>query len=317
MDANQSVEIFHLNSDLNKCLKQFSASYDGLIQSFRNSPDSFNNSKGISFLSLKNMLMIEYVTNLLQVIYLKTDGQMINRNPSVFRLAEIRTVLEKTKSIEIKLKYQIDKLLKVASNSNTGGHDPLSFKANLGSFDDAEESEENSEDDHDNTKTKSEDKMDGLYRPPKLVPVYNDIDETPEDRMRKKIENIKRKAFSSSIIKDLENEYSGAPEEIRNNNYANVEVNETREERHKREYEEENFVRKPLTKAEMMKRKRLQRGTNLNSLSSFDDARLLLDENTNMEEFMKTKKEEKKKSGKKLSKKDKKGKKKGKKIRYT
>lgn len=28
--------------------------------------------------------------------------------------------------------------------------------------------------------------------------------------------------------------------------------------------------------------KRLQRGTNLNSLSSFDDARLLLDENINM-----------------------------------
>lgn len=30
------------------------------------------------------------------------------------------------------------------------------------------------------------------------------------------------------------------------------------------------------------KMKRLQRGTNLNSLSSFDDARLLLDENINM-----------------------------------
>lgn len=28
--------------------------------------------------------------------------------------------------------------------------------------------------------------------------------------------------------------------------------------------------------------KRLQRGTNLNSLTSFDDARLLLDENINM-----------------------------------
>ena len=28
--------------------------------------------------------------------------------------------------------------------------------------------------------------------------------------------------------------------------------------------------------------KRLQRGTNLNSLSSFDDARLLLDDNINM-----------------------------------
>ena len=57
--------------------------------------------------------------------------------------------------------------------------------------------------------------MDGIYRPPKLVPMYNDIDETAEDRERKQMERIKRKAFNSSVIKDLENEYSGAPEEIR------------------------------------------------------------------------------------------------------
>ena len=60
-------------------------------------------------------------------------------------------------------------------------------------------------------------KSDGIYRPPKMVPMYNDIDETPEDRMKNQIEKIKRKAFNSSIIKDLENEYSGAPEEIRVN----------------------------------------------------------------------------------------------------
>ncbi len=113
------------------------------------------------------------------------------------------------------------------------------------------------------------------------MPVYNDIDETPEDRVKKQIERLKSKAFSSSFIKDLENEYSGAPEEIRNN-FANVFDNETREEKHKREYEEENFVRKAKTKAELMKIKRLQKGTNLNSLTSFDDARLLLDENINM-----------------------------------
>ena len=46
-------------------------------------------------------------------------------------------------------------------------------------------------------------------------------------------------------------------------------------------YEEDNFVRKPLTKVEMTRMKRLRRGTNLNSLTSFDDARLLLDDNIN------------------------------------
>ena len=75
--------------------------------------------------------------------------------------------------------------------------------------------EQSGEDNDDRDVDKDESKKDGIYRPPKLVPVYNDIDETPEDRTKKQIERIKRKAFNSSIIKDLENEYSGAPEEIR------------------------------------------------------------------------------------------------------
>ena len=118
--GSSGLEFFQLNADLNKSLKQFASSFDGLIQSFKSDPDQYNNSKGISFLSLKNMLMIEYLTNLMQVIYLKTTGQKISGDLSIVRLAELRTVLEKTKSIELKLKYQIDKLLKIASNTNTG-----------------------------------------------------------------------------------------------------------------------------------------------------------------------------------------------------
>jgi U3 small nucleolar ribonucleoprotein protein LCP5 len=65
-----------------------------------------------------------------------------------------------------------------------------------------------------------------------LVPVYNDIDETPQDKMNKKIERLKRRALSSSMMKELENEYSGAPEEIKEN-YANALEIETQEERHR------------------------------------------------------------------------------------
>ena len=97
--GSSGLEFFQLNADLNKSLKQFASSFDGLIQSFKSDPDQYNNSKGISFLSLKNMLMIEYLTNLMQVIYLKTTGQKISGDLSILRLAELRTVLEKTKSI--------------------------------------------------------------------------------------------------------------------------------------------------------------------------------------------------------------------------
>lgn len=43
---------------------------------------------------------------------------------------EIRTILERMRPIEHKLKYQIEKLLKLATEGKLGENDPLQFKAN-------------------------------------------------------------------------------------------------------------------------------------------------------------------------------------------
>jgi hypothetical protein len=45
--------------------------------------------------------------------------------------------------------------------------------------------------------------------------LFLDIDETPEQKKSKLVERQKRRAINSSIMKELENEYSGAPEEIK------------------------------------------------------------------------------------------------------
>ena len=86
------------------------------------------------------------------------------------------------------------------------------------------------------------------------------------------MERSKRRALNSTIMKELENEISGAPEEI-SDRYANTLEVETQEERHRIKlvilfylevykrnnlshiyfsYEEENFVRMPLTKTTMV-----------------------------------------------------------------
>jgi len=49
----------------------------------------------------------------------------------------------------------------------------------------------------------------------KSIKFFLDIDETPEQKRNKQIERQKRRAINSSIMKELENEYSGAPEEIK------------------------------------------------------------------------------------------------------
>lgn len=41
---------------------------------------------------MKNMLLIEYLVNLLNLTYLKSNGKKINGDPCVQRLAELRCV---------------------------------------------------------------------------------------------------------------------------------------------------------------------------------------------------------------------------------
>lgn len=78
---------------------------------------------------MKYHILLEYITNLAFVMYRKLDGQSIQDHPAVVSLIEQRTILEKMKPVEQKLKYQIDKLVRAAvvgqqegeAQSNAGG----------------------------------------------------------------------------------------------------------------------------------------------------------------------------------------------------
>ena len=79
--------------DLNKNVKLISSIVENLLSSYKSNPESFENGKGISFLSMKNILMIEYLLNLLNLTYLKSNGKKISGSSCVQRLAEIRCVI--------------------------------------------------------------------------------------------------------------------------------------------------------------------------------------------------------------------------------
>ena len=55
---------------------------------------------------------------------------LISVNVYSERMVEIRTILERMRPVEHKLKYQIEKLLKLSSSGKLGENDPLQFKAN-------------------------------------------------------------------------------------------------------------------------------------------------------------------------------------------
>jgi len=55
--------------------------------------------------------MLDYMTNLTYLMLRKSFGKSIENEPSVLRLVENRTVLEKMRPIEKKLKYQVKYIL--------------------------------------------------------------------------------------------------------------------------------------------------------------------------------------------------------------
>ncbi len=79
-------------------------------------------SKGMSFLELKCQLLLSYCTHAVFYLLLKAEGggtTNVSSHPVIKQLVHIRTILEKMRPIEKKLKYQIDKLLKQASTNTT------------------------------------------------------------------------------------------------------------------------------------------------------------------------------------------------------
>ena len=78
--------------------------------------------------------MLSYLQNLTFLMLKKASGASIENDPATLRIVETRTVLERMRPIEIKLKYHIDKLIKASvTDSKTASsdqQDPLSFRPN-------------------------------------------------------------------------------------------------------------------------------------------------------------------------------------------
>ncbi|KAG4104832.1 Sas10/Utp3/C1D family-domain-containing protein [Neocallimastix lanati (nom. inval.)] len=234
--------------------------------------EDFELSKGISFLDVKYNVMLSYIINLSYYFMLKLDGQKIENHPVILQLIKERTILEKMKPLELKLKYQIDKLVKMANGSISSDlQDPLQYKPNpknmIGS-----EDEEEKEKDSDEPK---------LYRPPKIVPMH--FEEKPISRNIGELSRREQsRAAKSRLLRDLQEQYDSRPEELTaaGTGYGLHEVATKMDEKllEKQKYEEENFMRFTLTREEKKARKRMnkRRGVmslqdEFNNLSDFRD----------------------------------------------
>lgn len=72
-------------------------------------PDDIKN--GLSYLDMKNDTMLSYLVDLSNVMLKKAKGKKIEGSESIERICEYRLILEKSKPIDQKLKYQLNRLL--------------------------------------------------------------------------------------------------------------------------------------------------------------------------------------------------------------
>ena len=191
--ASDAPELIALTKELTKNLDEIKESVEPVIKAARRG--ELATAEGISYLDAKHLLMLSYCVNIVFYLLLKSEGRSVKDHPVVLRLVEIRAYLEKLRPIDRKLKYQVDKLLKMAEgkqSSNEGNDsddDPTKFKPNP-------EALVGKNDDDDGDKQ-------GAYRPPKMVATTMDEFEEggKSSRQKRKEQEARRRASRSALIK--------------------------------------------------------------------------------------------------------------------
>ncbi|XP_007260178.2 neuroguidin [Astyanax mexicanus] len=266
-------------------------------------------SKGLSFLDLRYHLLLFYLQDLTHLISLKSEGHSLKDSAAVHRLVTIRTVLEKMRPLDQKLKYQIDKLVRTAVTGSLAANDPLHFRPNpenlASKLSEAEDSDDDVDDDHEPGDEKDDQKT-GLgrkYVPPKIAPMHYGGDMTESDRQKDFADKQRKAALRSSVIQELRRQYSDAPEEIRDRQDFQTD-REIQEDRHRKNYEESMMVRLSLTREQKAKKRRMVGMTSqLGNITHFSDITALTGRQTADVERPKKKKKLMKKNKKKMFKK--------------
>lgn len=234
---------------------------------------AFQTSKGLSFLDLRYHLLLFYLQDLTHLISIKTEGGRIGESEALSRVLGVRTVLEKMRPLDHKLKYQIDKLVRTAVTGSLAENDPLQLRPNPENLMSKLSESEQSEGEADNKEKKAAPPTARKYIPPKIAAVHYDGDMTGADRKAAQAERQRRGALRSSVIQELRQQYSDAPEEIRERRDFQSE-REGREELHRKHYEESMMVRLNVTKQQKSSRKRGTRmamSSQLGGITHFSD----------------------------------------------
>jgi hypothetical protein len=232
MEEEDMGEFLALLKDFKERLNLLRTQLQPLLQKAKES--KMPTSSGLSFLQLKYHLMLGYCSSVVFYLMLKGRAGSVQGHPVIRKMLRYRLMLEKIRPLEIKMRFQIEKLLQPQ-------HDETRFRPNPDSMAVDENNESASDDEED----------DGKYRAPKLAPVFYPEDEKDAAKSKREEERRSRAASKSRLLAELRGELDDAPEEesIDPVRMASRVANDHRAAA-REAYEEENFTRFQVSKKE-------------------------------------------------------------------
>ncbi|KAJ3843787.1 hypothetical protein EV361DRAFT_883057 [Lentinula raphanica] len=234
-------------------------------------PSYFKNKDGISLLSLKHHVLVSYLQSLLLVSTRRALGNSLSeRNPPpqpfsssersvrgagsgdlVDQMIEGRIVLEKVKTLEGRMRYQIEKLVKAARQQekveSDDVDDPLAFRPNPQNLLESHDHDEDTNADIDET-------ADGIYRPPRVAPMPY-IPQTTATTKRQQRAPVPT-ALASVLHTDGSMPHVESTSGLGNTPSLNNTSSRAKYLKHLTEFEEEQFGRVMMGKKEARRRAR-------------------------------------------------------------
>jgi U3 small nucleolar RNA-associated protein 3 len=254
----------------------------------------------VDYLDVKQQLLFAYITNVTFYLYMKSLGKSVRSHPVMGQLLRLRYAMEKLQTIDQKVKYQIDRLVKLAEmNTSAQDFQKSLMRPNLAAMD-LDDDEDDEEENHGRNQSKqskqisskknkranadSEEDMDlddeddedhqEVYRAAKNMAQHypNNDNERADNKHAKKLAKQKDKLRHSELVAALRDEFSDAPE-VSGSGGIDREVGDAKrlaeEASERQQFEEDHFVRLQLTRKDKQAMKRRERDAT--RLDNFDD----------------------------------------------
>ncbi|ETW07797.1 hypothetical protein H310_02226 [Aphanomyces invadans] len=210
---------------------------------------------GMGLLQVKNHAMMQYSQLSLYYALHKLESPDTVKGHSVFKeLVRYRTILERIRPFDRKLKYQVDKLCKMAVSDSKDVDAALSYAPNpeaMQNDDVADGGDDDDGDDDDSAKK-------GIYKAPRLASVPYEEEEKEAEKQAKRDERNRKRMAKSTILSEIRDEYSERPEEVYTGGKT-IDKETLREEREKTEYEESRFVRVVTSRKDKIRKRQRER----------------------------------------------------------